>query len=91
MGVEAQTRQSLENRKDFFETSGVFLDIVIKTTVFLSDMNIFTVKKGVCREFFCDEYPARSVFKITKLLMDALAEIECIALFYVFPRKTRSF
>lgn len=79
VGIEAQTRQSLENCKNILEAAGASLGNVIKTTVFLSDMNNFTVMNGVYKEFFSDGYPARSAFEVAKLPMDALVEIECIA------------
>lgn len=78
-GIEAQTRQSLENCRKVLEAGGATMEDVIKTTVFLSDMNNFTVMNGVYSTFFHGACPARSAVEVARLPKDALVEIECIA------------
>lgn len=80
-GIAAQTRQSLENVKAILAQAGLNMDAVIKTTVFLSDMNNFTAMNEVYAEFFTEgNYPARSAVEVARLPKDALVEIEAIAL-----------
>lgn len=78
-GVEAQTRQSLENCKSVLAAAGLSMDHVIKTTVFLSDMNYFSAMNDVYAAFFRGVCPARSAVQVARLPKDALVEIECIA------------
>jgi 2-iminobutanoate/2-iminopropanoate deaminase len=78
-GIEAQTRQSLENCKSVLAAAGVDMDQVIKTTVFLSDMNNFAAMNGVYATFFQGTCPARSAVEVARLPKDAMVEIECIA------------
>lgn len=77
--IEEQTRQSLENVKAIIEEAGSCLENVIKTTVFLSDMNNFTKMNDVYKEFFSNDYPSRSAIEVARLPKDALVEIEVIA------------
>ena len=79
-GIEAQTRQSLMNCKNVLAAAGVSMDHVIKTTVFLSDMNHFAVFNTVYADFFANSCPARSAVEVARLPKDALVEIECIAI-----------
>ncbi|WP_326975023.1 RidA family protein [Caproicibacter sp. BJN0012] len=78
-GIEAQTRQSLENCKSVLAAAGATMDQVVKTTVFLSDMNDFAAMNGVYALFFDGIYPARSAVEVARLPKDALVEIECVA------------
>ncbi|MDM5214996.1 RidA family protein [Peribacillus sp. NJ4] len=78
--IEEQTRMSLENLKNVIEAAGASLQQVIKTTVFLSDMNHFAVMNHVYEEFFSDNYPARSAIEVARLPKDAFIEIEAIAM-----------
>ncbi|MCI8857393.1 MAG: RidA family protein [Clostridiaceae bacterium] len=79
-GIEAQTRQSLQNVKAILAEAGVGMDRIIKTTVFLSDMNNFAAMNGVYAEFFGEGgCPARSAVEVARLPKDALVEIEAIA------------
>lgn len=78
-GIEAQTRQSLINCKNVLEAAGATLNDVIKTTVFLSDMNNFAAMNGVYATFFEGAPPARSAVQVARLPKDAMVEIECIA------------
>ena len=78
--IEEQTRQSLENVKAVLEEAGADLDQVIKTTVFLNDMNDFAAMNGVYAGFFKEgSCPARSAVEVARLPKDALVEIEAIA------------
>ena len=78
-GIEAQTRQSLTNCKAVLEAAGATMADVIKTTVFLSDMNDFAAMNGVYATFFEGACPARSAVQVARLPKDAMVEIECIA------------
>nr|WP_317325367.1 RidA family protein [uncultured Flavonifractor sp.] len=79
-GIAEQTRQSLTNVKAILAEAGVGMDQVIKTTVFLSDMNNFGAMNEVYATFFSEgNYPARSAVEVARLPKDALVEIEVIA------------
>lgn len=79
-GIEAQTRQSLSNVRAILAEAGLSMDNVIKTTVFLKDMNDFAAMNGVYASFFTEGgYPARSAVEVARLPKDALVEIEVIA------------
>ena len=79
-GVEAQTRQALTNLKHVLENADSGLNFVVKTTVFLKDMNDFANMNSVYAEFFPENPPARSTVQVAALPKGALVEIECIAL-----------
>lgn len=79
-GIQAQTRQSLTNVKAILEEAGVSMDNVLKTTVFLSDINNFGAMNEVYATFFRKgQYPSRSAVEVARLPKDALVEIEVIA------------
>lgn len=78
-GIEAQSRQSLKNVQAVLAEAGVGMDKVVKTTVFLSDMNNFGAMNEVYKEFFTSDFPARSAVQVARLPKDALVEIEAIA------------
>ncbi|WP_298029977.1 RidA family protein [uncultured Dysosmobacter sp.] len=79
-GIQAQTKQSLTNVKAILEEAGLTMDSVIKTTVFLKDMNDFGAMNEVYATFFTEgSYPARSAVEVARLPKDALVEIEVIA------------
>ena len=79
-GIQAQTRQSLTNVKAILTEAGTDMDHVLKTTVFLSDMNNFGAMNEVYATFFTEgSYPARSAVEVARLPKDALVEIEVIA------------
>ena len=79
-GIQAQTRQSLTNVKAILEEAGLTMDSVLKTTVFLSDMNNFGAMNEVYATFFTEgSFPARSAVEVARLPKDALVEIEVIA------------
>ena len=79
-GIQAQTRQSLTHVKAILEEAGLTMDAVLKTTVFLSDMNNFAAMNEVYATFFTEgSFPARSAVEVARLPKDALVEIEVIA------------
>ncbi len=78
-GIADQTRQSLENVKAVLAAAGYTMDDVIKTTVFLKDMNDFAAMNEVYATFFSATPPARSAVEVARLPKDALLEIEAIA------------
>lgn len=78
--VQEQTRLSLSNVKAILEAAGTSMDKVVKTTVFLKDMNDFVPVNEVYSSFFTQPYPARSAVEVARLPKDALVEIEVIAL-----------
>ena len=78
-GITAQTAQSLKNIQAILAQQGMTLANVVKTTVFLADINDFAEMNKVYGEFFTQPYPARSAVQVAKLPKDAPLEIECIA------------
>ncbi|MTI68367.1 MAG: RidA family protein [Firmicutes bacterium] len=77
--IEEQTRESLMNVKAIVEEAGSSLQNIIKTTVFLSDMNNFGAMNEVYKEFFTEDYPSRSAIEVARLPKDALVEVEVVA------------
>lgn len=78
-GVAEQTRQVLRNLDAVLQAGGSGLDRVVKTTVFLADMNDFSAMNEVYSEFFSTNKPARATVQAARLPKDARVEIECIA------------
>ena len=78
-GIAEQTRQSLSNVKAILNEAGTNMGSVIKTTVFLKDMDDFAAMNAVYAEFFSEPFPARSAVQVAKLPKDGLVEIEVIA------------
>lgn len=79
-GIEEQTRRVLLNVQAVVEAAGSSLAHVVKTLVFLKDMNDFAMMNSVYAEFFADTPPARSAVQVAALPKGALVEIEVIAL-----------
>ncbi|MGL5615976.1 MAG: RidA family protein [Sarcina sp.] len=77
--IKAATKASLENVKAILEEAGSSMEKVLKTTVFLKDINDFAAVNEVYGSYFAKECPARSCFQVGKLPKDALIEIEVIA------------
>lgn len=77
--IAEQTRQVLRNLSAVLEASGANLDDVVKTTVFLADMDDFAVMNEVYAEYFGMDKPARATVEASKLPRNAKVEIECIA------------
>ena len=78
-GIKEQTRQSLTNVKAILEEAGLTMSNVLKTTVFMADMNDFADMNAVYAEFFAEPYPARSAVAVKTLPKGALVEIEVVA------------
>lgn len=78
-GIKEQTRQSLLNVKAILEAAGLTMSDVVKTTVFMADMNDFADMNAVYAEFFSEPFPARSAVAVKALPKGALVEIEVVA------------
>lgn len=78
-GIEAQAKQALDNVKGLLESQGLDFSHVIKTTVFLDDMNDFNTVNEIYANYFVEPYPARSAVEVAKLPKGALIEVEIIA------------
>lgn len=79
VGIEAQTRQVLKNLSEVLKSAGSDLQGVIKTTIFLSDIEDFALVNEIYEEYFKEHKPARSTLAVKTLPKNALVEIECIA------------
>lgn len=77
--ITAQTERVLENLKALLEASGACLENVVKTTVFLKDMNDFAAMNAVYSKYFTENCPARSTIQVARLPKDAGVEIEAVA------------
>ena len=77
--IEDQTRQAITNLKNVLEKAGSSLAKVVKTTVFIKDMNDFAALNAVYAEMFGATKPARSCVEVARLPKDVKVEIECIA------------
>jgi len=78
-GIVPQTQQALANLRAVLEASGSDIGRVVKTTVFLKNMNDFGTVNDIYAKFFGDHKPARSAVEVSRLPKDVLFEIECIA------------
>jgi 2-iminobutanoate/2-iminopropanoate deaminase len=78
-GIEAQTRQALQNLGAILEAAGSELSRVVKTTVFMADLSQFGAMNGIYAEFFPEGPPARSAVQVAELPLGALVEIEAVA------------
>jgi len=78
-GIAEQTEQVLKNLTAVFAAAGVGMDQIVKTTVFLADMNDFTAMNEVYGKYFSDNPPARATVQAARLPRDAKVEIEAIA------------
>ena len=78
-GIKEQTRQSLTNVQAILKEAGLTMGNVVKTTVFMADMNDFADMNAVYADFFTEPYPARSAVAVKTLPKGALVEIEVIA------------
>ena len=77
--VTVQARQAIGNPKNLIEASGSSMDKVVKTTVFIKDMNDFGKINDIYKDFFTSDFPARSCVEVARLPKDVLIEIEAIA------------
>lgn len=78
--VQEQTKQVLDNLSAVLKDSGASLDSVVKTTIFISDMNDFPLINEVYGEYFNAHLPARSCVEVSRLPRDVKVEIEAVAL-----------
>lgn len=78
-GIEAETRQAMNNIRDVLARVGSSLERVVKCTVMLADMNEWPKMNQIYATYFPHNFPARSSFGATGLALDARVEIECIA------------
>lgn len=78
-GVKEQTRQSILNVKAILEEAGLALSNVVKTTVYLADMDDFAAMNEVYSQFFAQPFPARSAIAVKALPKGALVEVEVVA------------
>ena len=77
--IEDQTRQVIKNLAGVLEAAGTSLSAVVKTTVFIKDMNDFGVINGIYAQYFTEPFPARSCVEVARLPKDVLLECEVIA------------
>lgn len=78
--IKLETKRALDNLVAILEQAGTSLDKVVKTTVFIKDMNEFAMINEVYGEYFSDHKPARSCVEVARLPKDGNVEIEAIAL-----------
>ena len=78
--VRIQTKRVMENIKAILESAGTSLANVVKTTVFLRDLNDFGAMNEIYGSYFQEDPPARSTFQVAKLPRDGAVEIEVVAL-----------
>lgn len=78
-GVEAQAHCSMKNLGAVLEAAGSGYKKVIKTLIFLTDMNDFAAVNRIYESYFDGDYPARSCVQVAKLPLGGLVEIECVA------------
>jgi 2-iminobutanoate/2-iminopropanoate deaminase len=79
-GIEAETRQVLTNIKNILEAAGSSMDLVVKTTVYLRDMQDFTAMNGVYATFFPTDPPARTTVQAAALPRGIAVEIDTVAI-----------
>ena len=77
--IEVQAEQVFKNVKNLLEASGSNLDQVIKTTVFIKNMNDFAKVNDIYATYFTKDFPARSCVEVARLPKDVLIEVEAIA------------
>ena len=77
-GVVAQANQALTNVKNLIEASGASMDDVIKTTIFIANMEDFAKVNEIYAKYFTKPYPARSCVEVARLPKDVLLEVEAI-------------
>ena len=78
-GIREQTRQSIRNAAAILAQAGLNLSDVVKTTVFVKDMNDFATVNGIYAQYFTEPFPARSCVEVARLPKDFLVECEVIA------------
>ncbi|MDO9085674.1 MAG: RidA family protein [Anaerolineaceae bacterium] len=79
-GIEAETHQAIKNLYEVLKASGSDINLVVKTTVFLKDINEFSLMNNIYGLYFKNEPPARSAFQVAALPKNASVEIEAVAI-----------
>ncbi len=79
-GAKEQAKQALTNLSNLLEAAGTNMNQVIKTTVFIKEMDDFGTINDVYKDFFTEDFPARSCVEVARLPKDVLLEVEAIAL-----------
>ncbi len=87
-GLEAQTRQALENIAAVLAAAGTDLQHVVKTTIYLTDLNAFAQVNAIYGEYFTHDPPARTTVQVAALPLGALIEIEAVAVLPESPGRT---
>ena len=78
-GIEAQAEQVMKNVKNLLEAAGTSVDQVVKTGVFIKNMDDFATINGIYAKYFAKDCPARSCVEVARLTKDVLLEMEAIA------------
>ena len=78
-GSAAQAKQALDNLSNLLQEAGCEMSDIVKTTVFIKEMNDFCAINEVYETFFKDDYPARSCVEVARLPKDVLIEVEAVA------------
>ncbi len=78
-GLEAQAHQVFKNLTELLKAAGSDMSKVVKTTVFIKDMNDFAAINAIYAQYFAEPYPARSCVEVARLPKDVLVECELIA------------
>ncbi len=78
-GIEAQAEQAMKNVKNLLEAAGTSVDQVVKTGVFIKNMDDFATINGIYAKYFAKDCPARSCVEVARLPKDVLLEMEAIA------------
>ena len=78
-GTAAETRQVMKNLAAVLQEAGMSFKNVVKCSIFIRDMNEFTLVNEIYREYFDDQAPARETVEVSRLPKDASVEISCIA------------
>lgn len=79
-GAAAQAKQAMTNLSNLLEAAGTSMDNVVKTTVFIKEMDDFGTINDVYKDFFASDYPARSCVEVARLPKDVLLEVEAVAI-----------
>ena len=77
--IKTQTARALDNLKSLLEAAGSGLDKAVKTTVYLKDLGDFAAMNEVYARYFTGVYPARTTVEVSRLPLDVLVEVDCIA------------
>jgi 2-iminobutanoate/2-iminopropanoate deaminase len=78
-GIEAQTHRVMRNLQGVLAAAGLDFGAVVKTTIFLADMEDFVTVNGIYAEYLGEPYPARSTVEVARLPKDALIEVDLVA------------